>query len=432
MAARPRLELKKHALTAISYLLPAVVASGLLIAIGNLAGGTAIKDFSKPYDWPSALLSLGTLGMSLLPSIIAAAIAFSIADRPGIAPGLLIGAIAGAIGAGFLGGMLGGFCVGWFVLWLRKVLKVPRWAEGLLPMMILPLLTTLVVGLLMFFVIGVPIVWATEKLTAFLISMQGSLRFVFGALLGAMAAFDFGGPISKTASLFADGLLLEGIYQPEAVKVLAAMVPPFGVALSWGLSTLLKRRIYRQRERDNIKIAVPMGVCMITEGVIPIAAADLLRTVMACTTGAAVGGGLSMLWNVGSPVPSGGLFIVPAMTHPLLFLLALAIGSCVTALILVFTKKRVPDDGPDSGKDSGTNAGTDVDSDMDSATDTTPRADSPRIEWHDQFPRADRLPQADEADQAPQSARTPRASQAAVAAQAAKEKDLDLSEIHFV
>lgn len=337
----PRLELKKHALTAISYMLPLVVASGLLIAIGNLAGGEVIEDYTAHYTWQSALLSLGVLGMGLLPPVISAAIAYSIADRPGIAPGLLIGVIAGSIGAGFLGGMLGGFLVGWFVLWLRRHLRVPVWAEGLMPMMILPLLGTLVIGLLMYFVIGVPIVWATSALTQFLSSMQGSMRLGFGAIMGGMAAFDFGGPVNKTASLFADGLLLEGVQEPEAVKVLASMVPPFGVGFSFLLSKVFRRPIYSSQERDNIKIALPMGVCMITEGVIPIAAADIVRLVVACTSGAAVGGALSMWWGIGSQVPSGGLFIVPAMTNPFLFLVALAAGSFVTGVILFAWKKRV-------------------------------------------------------------------------------------------
>ncbi|MCM3216394.1 PTS fructose transporter subunit IIC [Niallia taxi] len=335
-----KLQIKKHALTAISYMLPLVVASGLLIAIGNLTGGTVIENYQAAFSIPSALVSLGVLGMGLLAPVIAGAIAYSIADRPGIAPGLLMGLIANAIGAGFLGGMLGGFIVGYFVLFLKNNLKVPRWAEGLMPMMIIPLISSLVVGLLMFFVLGVPIVWATDGLTAFLTSMQGSMRFLFGAILGGMAAFDFGGPVNKVASLFADGLLLEGIYEPEAVKILASMVPPFGVAISWVLSKALKKKKYTKSEEDNIKIAFPMGVCMITEGVIPIAAVDIVRVVVSCTLGAAVGGGFSMLWGVGSPVPSGGMFIVPAMNHPILFCLALLIGSVVTGLMLFFWKKE--------------------------------------------------------------------------------------------
>ncbi|QGQ48263.1 PTS fructose transporter subunit IIC [Metabacillus sediminilitoris] len=335
-----KLQIKKHALTAISFMLPLVVASGLLIAIGNLTGGTVIENYKEAYSIPSALVSLGVLGMGLLAPVIAGAIAYSIADRPGIAPGLLMGLIANAIGAGFLGGMLGGFIVGYFVLFLKNNLKVPKWAEGLMPMMIIPLLSSLVIGLLMFFVLGVPIVWATDGLTSFLTSMQGSMRFVFGAILGGMAAFDFGGPVNKTASLFADGLLLEGIYEPEAVKILASMVPPFGVALSWVMAKAFRKKKYTKSEEDNIKIAFPMGVCMITEGVIPIAAVDIVRVVVSCTTGAAIGGGFSMMWGVGSPVPSGGMFIVPAMNHPLLFCLALLIGSMITGVMLFLWKKE--------------------------------------------------------------------------------------------
>lgn len=335
-----RLQLKKHALTAISYMLPIVVTAGILIAIGNLTSGQVITDYNINYSVPDALVSLGVLGMGMLSPVIAGAIAYSIADRPGIGPGLFMGLIANSIGAGFLGGMLGGYIVGYFVLWLKNNLKVPKWAEGLMPMMILPLVSTIVVGLLMYYVIGVPIVWATDALTEFLMNLRGSASFVFGAILGGMAAFDFGGPVNKVASLFADGLLLEGIQEPEAVKILASMVPPFGVTISWVISKIIKKKKYSDSEVENIKLAFPMGIAMITEGVIPIAAVDPLRVILSCTTGAAVGGGLSMMWGVQSPVPSGGMFIVPAMNEPLLFTLALLIGSTVTAVLLVALKKE--------------------------------------------------------------------------------------------
>lgn len=331
-----KLQLKKHALTGISYMLPLVVTAGLLIAAGNLMSAQVITDYKSAYTIADALVSLGVLGMGLIAPVMAAAISYSIADRPGIAPGLFMGLIANAIGAGFLGGMLGGYLVGFLVLWLKNNLKVPKWAQGLMPMMIVPVISTTVVGLLMFFVIGSPIVLLSDKLTEMLMGLQGGSSFVFGAILGGMAAFDFGGPVNKVASLFADGLLMEGIYGPEAVKILASMVPPFGVTLSW----LISRKKYSKSEAENIKIAFPMGICMITEGVIPIAAVDPIRVIFACTTGAAVGGGLSMLWVVGSPVPSGGMFIVPAMTNPLGFLAALGIGTIVCATILVLTKKE--------------------------------------------------------------------------------------------
>lgn len=340
-----QLQLKKHALTAISYMLPVVVTTGLLIAIGNLTGGQVINDYQASYSVPDALVSLGVLGMGLLAPVISAAIAYSIADRPGIGPGLFMGLIANAIGAGFLGGMLGGYLVGFFVLLLVKYLKVPKWAQGLMPMMIIPLLATLSIGLLMFFVVGVPIVWATEAMTDFLQGLQGSGKFLFGSIVGGMAAFDFGGPVNKVASLFADGMLLEGVQEPEAVKVLASMVPPFGVTISWVLSKLFRQTKYSKEEENNIKIAFPMGLCMITEGVIPLAAVDPLRVIISCTAGAAIGGGLSMSWGIGSPVPSGGVFIIPAMTDPLKFTFALLIGSAVTG-ILLFVLKKAPAEHP--------------------------------------------------------------------------------------
>ena len=340
-----QLQLKKHALTAISYMLPVVVTAGLLIAIGNLTGGQVINDYQASYSVPDALVSLGVLGMGLLAPVISAAIAYSIADRPGIGPGLFMGLIANAIGAGFLGGMLGGYLVGFFVLLLVKYLKVPKWTQGLMPMMIIPLLATLSIGLLMFFVVGVPIVWATEAMTDFLQGLQGSGKFLFGSIVGGMAAFDFGGPVNKVASLFADGMLLEGVQEPEAVKVLASMVPPFGVTISWVLSKLFRQTKYSKEEENNIKIAFPMGLCMITEGVIPLAAVDPLRVIISCTAGAAIGGGLSMSWGIGSPIPSGGVFIIPAMTDPLKFTFALLIGSAVTG-ILLFVLKKAPAEHP--------------------------------------------------------------------------------------
>lgn len=340
-----QLQLKKHALTAISYMLPVVVTAGLLIAIGNLTGGQVINDYQASYSVPDALVSLGVLGMGLLAPVISAAIAYSIADRPGIGPGLFMGLIANAIGVGFLGGMLGGYLVGFFVLLLVKYLKVPKWTQGLMPMMIIPLLATLSIGLLMFFVVGVPIFWATEAMTDFLQGLQGSGKFLFGSIVGGMAAFDFGGPVNKVASLFADGMLLEGVQEPEAVKVLASMVPPFGVTISWVLSKLFRQTKYSKEEENNIKIAFPMGLCMITEGVIPLAAVDPLRVIISCTAGAAIGGGLSMSWGIGSPVPSGGVFIIPAMTDPLKFTFALLIGSAVTG-ILLFILKKAPAEHP--------------------------------------------------------------------------------------
>ncbi|WP_078808448.1 PTS fructose transporter subunit IIC [Pilibacter termitis] len=335
-----KMQLKKHALTAISYMLPLVVTAGLLIAIGNLTGGKVIADYSQSYNIPDALVSLGVLGMGLLSPVIAGAIAYSIADRPGIAPGLFMGLIANSIGAGFLGGMLGGFIVGWFVLVLKTHLHVPKWAEGLMPMLIVPLVSTVIIGVLMYFVIGVPIVWATKALTSFLTGMQGSGKLVFGGIMGIMVGFDFGGPVNKVASLFADGMLLEGIYQPEAVKVLCSMVPPFGVTIALVLSKLFRKPKFNKEEEDNIGIAFPMGICMITEGVIPLAAVDPLRIISSSMVGCMVCGAFSMMFDVGSRVPSGGMFIVPTMTNAPFAFLSLLSGSLAMGILLFAIRKE--------------------------------------------------------------------------------------------
>lgn len=334
--------LKKHAMTGVSYMLPLVVASGLLIAIGNICGNNPalIADYKASYSVWQAAVTLGVYGMGLIPAVMSAAIAYSIADRPGIAPGLLMGMIANAMGAGFFGGMLGGYMAGWCVNFLKKAVKVPVWAQALMPMLIIPLLASLIVGFVMFFLIGGPVAAVSLSLTIMLQSMQGGSAALFGAIMGAMAAFDFGGPVNKVASLFADELLLQGVYGPEAIKICASMIPPFGVTLSW----LLRKKRYSKGEAANIKVAFPLGICMITEGVIPIAAVDPLRVVFSCSTGAAVGGAIIMLLGVESPVPSGGMFIVPAMNNPLGFLLALGTGSVIAAILLTILKKDAPEE----------------------------------------------------------------------------------------
>ena len=336
-------EIKRHLLTAISYMLPLVVASGLLIAVGNLMGGQVVTDLAK-MTVPSAFTSLGVLGMGLLPSFIAGYIAFSIADRPGIAPGFLMGQIASFLGAGFLGGIIGGFLAGYIAVVIRKYLKFPRWAEALMPMMIIPTLTAMIGGLIMYFVLGTPIVWITGGLTNFIVGLDQSQKVLYGFIIGAIGCIDYGGAISKVPNLICDGLLLEGITEPEGIKVLAAMVPPIGVTLGLLLSKVVKKRIFTNQEVEAIKVAFPMGLCMISEGVIPIAMNDLVRTVISTSIGCGVCGAISFSFGNGSPVPSGGVFVIPAMSQPLVAVLALLIGSAVTAVLLVLLKKPLTEE----------------------------------------------------------------------------------------
>lgn len=327
--------IKGHLLTGISWMIPLIVAAGICIALGQVIGGPDVGKHPGTIAW--MLNQIGGWGMGLIVPLISAAIAYSIADRPGFAPGLIVGFICGQIGTGFIGGILGGFLVGYTVILLRRSIRLPQSMQGLMPIMVLPVLSTIIAGLLMMTFIGQPIVWLQKALIALLESMQGGSKFIMGAILGAMATFDFGGPVNKTMSLFADGMLVDGIYGPEAVKFAGSMIPPFGITLSW----LLTRHKYTRAEKEALKAAFPMGICMITEGVIPIAARDLLRVVGSCVVASAVAGGLIMVWGVEAPVPHGGMFVVPLFTKPGLFCLALGIGTTICGVMLSLLKKPV-------------------------------------------------------------------------------------------
>ncbi|WP_234407841.1 PTS fructose transporter subunit IIC [Anaerosinus massiliensis] len=331
--------IKKHVLTGVSYMLPLIVAAGICMALGQVAGrlmgGNLIEvEGSLPY----VLNQIGIYGLAyLIVPVICAYIAFSISDRPGIAPGLIVGFICTQIHAGFIGGMVGGFVVGYVVNGIKRYVKVPVAAQGLMPIMIIPVLSTVIAGLGMYYIIGQPIIWLQSSLIHLLESMQNGSKFALGAILGVMATFDFGGPVNKTMSLFVDGLLVDGVYGPESVKFVGSMIPPFGIAISY----FLTKNKYTRAEKEALKAAFPMGICMITEGVIPIAARDLFRVVASCVTGSAIAGGLLMVWGVESPVPHGGMFVVPLFKEPLLFCAALLLGSVICGVMLSFLKKKV-------------------------------------------------------------------------------------------
>ncbi len=192
----------------------------------------------------------------------------------------------------------------------------------------------------MFFVLGGPLTVATVALTGFIKGLDQSQKALYGFIIGFIGCLDYGGAISKVPYLICDGLLLDGITGPEGIKVLAAMVPPIGVTFAYLLSRIVKKPIYSKQEVNAIKVAFPMGLYMISEGVIPIAMNDLIRTVIATSLGCGVTGAISYAFDNGSPVPSGGIFVIPAMSKPLVAIIALLIGSCLTAVILVLLKKR--------------------------------------------------------------------------------------------
>lgn len=332
-------EIKSHILTGISYMIPVIVASGLCMAIGRAFIGadlTNMQDAGAAY-W---LYKAGTLGMSMMVPVLCAYISFSVAGRSALASGFVIGMVSIEIQAGFIGGMIGGLVVGYLVVLIRKYVKLPKTFQGIMPIIVIPFLATSLAAIIMFGVLGYPIVLLQQALTDFLMSLSGGSKFLYGGIVGALSAFDFGGPVNKVASAFCNAMLADGIGYPKVCQILASMIPPFGIALA----ALMAKNKFTRAEKETLKSAVPMGCVMITEGVIPIAARDLVKVVFACVSGAFVAGGLTMMWDIFSELPNGGFLAFPFFNDPLKALIALAIGSVITGVILALIKKPVTEE----------------------------------------------------------------------------------------
>jgi PTS system fructose-specific IIC component len=329
----------KHLMTGVSFMIPFVVAGGLLIAIGFAMGGIYVYDDAHKGTLAANLFWTGKAAFQLMVPILAGYISFSMADRPGIAPGMVAGVIAESVGAGFLGGIIGGFIAGVVVRTFNQILTLPKAFEGLKPVLILPLLGALITGLLMYW-IGEPVHSALAALQEFLKGMQGSSALVLGALLGAMMAFDMGGPVNKAAYTFGTGLIASQIYEPMAAVMAAGMTPPLGIALA----TFLFRNRFSVDEREAGKAAAALGISFITEGAIPFAAKDPFRVIPSLMIGSAVTGAMSMYFGVQLKVPHGGIFVVPmpnVVSHGLVYVAAIIIGTVLTALALGLIKKPV-------------------------------------------------------------------------------------------
>lgn len=340
-------DMKQHILTGISYFIPLVVGAGLTMAIGRALAGTDVANLgdSGIGYW---LFQTGSLGMQLMVPMLCAYISYSVCGRPGIAPGFIIGHVANTIKAGFIGGMIGGLLVGYIVILIKKYIHLPKSIAGIMPMIVIPFLATASAGLIMYGVLSGPINYLTNVLTEFLQGLSSGSKFIYGAFLGGMATFDFGGPVNKVATAFANGLYADGITDATVVKILGSMIPPFGIMISF----FLNKRKYTKAEKEALKSAVPMGCFMITEGVIPIAARDLVRTVFACVCGSAVAGGLSMMWGLTSELLNGGFIAYPFFNEPLKGLLCLVIGSVICGVILAVIKKPVTEE-DEKGEDLG-------------------------------------------------------------------------------
>ena len=368
--------LQRSVMTGVSYMIPFVAAGGLLIALGFLFGGYDITKTaqnivlgdrdngilatslwnlpdltSETYAAEHALAGsplaayigavlylLGSAGMSLLVPALAGYTAFGLAGRPGIAPGFIMGLAAVATGSGFIGGLLGGILAGYFAAWLAG-LNAPRWLRSLMPVVIIPLFTTLVVGSVMYMLLGKPLAsfmtWLTESLTAMANNGAGVL---LGVIVGLMMCFDLGGPVNKAAYLFATAGLDPDA--PATMEIMAAvmaagMVPP----LALSAATFLRSRLFTKAEVENGRSAWLLGLSFITEGAIPFAAADPLRIIPPAMVGGAVTGALSMAMHVRSRAPHGGLFVFFAIDNILGFVVSIIVGALITCVGVLALKQ---------------------------------------------------------------------------------------------
>ena len=346
----------KAVMTGISYMIPFVAAGGILVALGfvfeaitvpNLGdvNTKAILDSATLFNlgdvhWTlylgAVLQTIGGFGLSLMVPALAAYIAYGLAQRPGIAPGFIAGSVALAVNAGFLGGIVGGILAG-LIAYALGTLKLPRWLGSMMPVVITPLVTSLVTGLAMYLLLGAPLAWVMTTLQNWLTSMSGGSALLLGLILGAMMASDLGGPINKAAYLFATAGLSSGATVNQeimAAVIISGMVPPLAMALA----TTLRPKLFSEAERENGKAAWLLGASFISEGAIPFASADPARVIPSTIVGGALAGAISMSAHVASPAPHGGIWIIGLAQNPLMFFVAVLAGTVLSALVYVVLK----------------------------------------------------------------------------------------------
>ena len=327
----------KHLMTGVSHMLPLVVAGGLLIAISFMFGIEAFKDENIAGGLPKALMDIGGgAAFHLMIAVFAGYVAFSIADRPGLAVGLIGGMLATTAGAGILGGIIAGFLAGYVVKGLNDVIKLPPSLMSLKPILILPLLGSFIVGLAMIYLINPPVAKIMTALSEWLKSMGDVNAMVLGVIIGTMMCIDMGGPVNKAAYTFSVGMIASQVYTPMAVAMAAGMVPPIGMAIA----TWLARNKFTANQRDAGKASFVLGLCFISEGALPFVAADPLRVIISSVLGGATAGAISMSLGITLQAPHGGLFVVPFVSEPLMYLAAIAIGSVVTGVIYAVIKPK--------------------------------------------------------------------------------------------
>ena len=350
-------------MTGVSYMIPFVAAGGILIALSFMiaqvawgeSGPVAVTEVPvtdlvgnfnilSAQDWAVLLFRTGALAFGFLIPVLSGFIAYAIADRPGLVPGFVGGAIAGAINAGFLGGLATGFIGGFLALWISRW-KVPKGVRGVMPVVVTPLLSSLLTGFIMFVIIGQPIAGLMSGLTGWLNGLTGANLLLLGVILGAMMGFDLGGPINKVAYTFAiTGLATDGLtdgavqFRIMAAVMAAGMVAPLALALA----TTVRKRLFTHAEQENGKAAWLLGLSFISEGAIPFAAADPWRVIVSSVVGSAATGAAVMAFGSELRAPHGGVWVTPLISNPFGFLLAVVIGTLISAAIVIVLKSTKP------------------------------------------------------------------------------------------
>lgn len=348
--------LRQYLLTGVSFTIPFIACGGILIAasigIGTLMGAPMTESGPDLSGFPilTLILDIGVAAFGLMLPVLAGYIAYAIAGKPGLAPGFIGGFLcdripapddAGAtfVSAGFLGAILVGLIAGFVVQWMKK-LPVPRPIRPIMPILIMPITGGLIVGVLILKVIGLPIADFMSWMGAALASMQSGNAVVLALVLGAMIAFDMGGPVNKTAFFFGAAMIAEGNYLVMGACAAAICTPPLGL----GLATLISRKLWTEEERDSGGAALAMGMIGITEGAIPFAAADPLRVIPCLMFGSMAAAVIAMLGGVGDHAPHGGPIVLPVIDNKAAFIIAIIIGTLLTtaSVILVkrYTRKR--------------------------------------------------------------------------------------------
>lgn len=341
-------QIYKHLMNGVSHMLPFVVGGGILIAIAFLIDGFSVDLNSLPADQranfgtitqAAALFKgIGGTAFGFMLPILAGFIAMSIADRPGLAVGFVGGSIAANGTSGFLGALVAGFVAGYIVLLLKKVFsKLPESLDGMKPVLLYPLLGIFLVGVIMQFVVEPPIGALNTAINNGLNGLNGASAVVLGVLLGGMMSVDMGGPVNKAAYVFGTASIAVGNYNIMAAVMIGGMVPPIAIALA----TIFFKNKFTAEERKAGPTNFIMGLSFITEGAIPFAASDPLHVLPACVVGSAVAGGLSMAFGCTLMAPHGGIFVVPTIGNPLMYLVALVIGSFIACGLLGLLKKKV-------------------------------------------------------------------------------------------